>query len=439
MEGRGLVGWDRRLNRYDMHPLVKGVAWSGISAATWVILCDRVRGHFTSIKPPSEQEVNTVHDLAPGIELYHALVRLEHYDEAFNIFRHRLSRPTLYRVGLGWLRTDLLEMLFDHDSNPLLASGFAAAGAINALAQSYQMVGRLDRAIELFRAETRLGWDHIHDVHITLTSYGNIAFVLQLRGMLRRAEVAATWAVAIATLHRQLSAQDAQFGEAQGLRFLGYLWGATGQHEKAKRALLRSARLHEGLGARQSVGVDIAFQAEVALLAGEIQTAQTLSNQSWALAEIQRNERDFIRCARLQAVAATRLDQLDVAEERLQYALRRARAWGLTEEEVPVLIGMADLMWRRNEFNDALALLSDARESIERGPYRLYNSDAFLVSARIEHQRGNSDAAIQAALSAYNEAWCDGPPYVYAWALEESRQLLVALVCGSAHWPPQFQ
>jgi hypothetical protein len=30
LEDRGLLGWDRRANRYDLHPIVRGVIWSGI-------------------------------------------------------------------------------------------------------------------------------------------------------------------------------------------------------------------------------------------------------------------------------------------------------------------------------------------------------------------------------------------------------------------------
>ncbi len=30
LEDRGLLGWDRRANRYDLHPIVRGVAWNGL-------------------------------------------------------------------------------------------------------------------------------------------------------------------------------------------------------------------------------------------------------------------------------------------------------------------------------------------------------------------------------------------------------------------------
>ena len=32
LEDRGLLGWDRRANRYDLHPIVRGVAWNGLDA-----------------------------------------------------------------------------------------------------------------------------------------------------------------------------------------------------------------------------------------------------------------------------------------------------------------------------------------------------------------------------------------------------------------------
>ena len=32
LEDRGLIGWDRRANRYDLHPIVRAVTWGGVDA-----------------------------------------------------------------------------------------------------------------------------------------------------------------------------------------------------------------------------------------------------------------------------------------------------------------------------------------------------------------------------------------------------------------------
>src|SRR6266571_4321639 len=42
LEDRGPVGWDKRANRYDLHPLVRGVVWSGLGD-------DARRGVYTSL------------------------------------------------------------------------------------------------------------------------------------------------------------------------------------------------------------------------------------------------------------------------------------------------------------------------------------------------------------------------------------------------------
>ena len=34
LEDRGLLGWDREANRYDLHPIVRGVIWSGLDAGS---------------------------------------------------------------------------------------------------------------------------------------------------------------------------------------------------------------------------------------------------------------------------------------------------------------------------------------------------------------------------------------------------------------------
>jgi hypothetical protein len=34
LEDRGLIGWDREANRYDLHPIVRGVVWQGLDTRT---------------------------------------------------------------------------------------------------------------------------------------------------------------------------------------------------------------------------------------------------------------------------------------------------------------------------------------------------------------------------------------------------------------------
>src|SRR2546423_1913469 len=145
LEDRGLVGWDKRANRYDLHPIVRGVVWSGLGD-------DARRGVYTSLHVHFEAvpmiddylKVNSLEDLTPAIELYNTLIGLGRYDDACNLFYERLSKATLYRLSASRQRVELLELLFPAglEQLPRLNSQDDQAITLNALAQGYQFSGQ---------------------------------------------------------------------------------------------------------------------------------------------------------------------------------------------------------------------------------------------------------------------------------------------------------
>lgn len=154
------------------------------------------------------------------------------------------------------------------------------------------------------------------------------------------------------------------------------------------------------------------------------------------MAESDRVERDFIHAALLQGQAALDSSEFDRADERLHHALTRARAVNLVELELPALIAVAALALERGNVAEARVRLDDVWEAAERGPYPLYQSDAYNVLADIELAQGNKPAAIDAATKAYKAAWCDGPPYAYHWGLEKAKAHLKALGAPEPNLPP---
>ncbi len=84
-----------------------------------------------------------------------------------------------------------------------------------------------------------------------------------------------------------------------------------------------------------------------------------------------RYERGMIRAVRLQGEAALGLEDLPTAEERLHHALSRARTVNLVEEELPALIGLAELQRRLDDLKVSHELLDDVWEPCERGPFKL--------------------------------------------------------------------
>ena len=164
--------------------------------------------------------------------------------------------------------------------------------------------------------------------------------------------------------------------------------------------------------------------------------AQTLANKAMTYCQQNRFERGIIRAARLQGEAALGLGDLVTADERLHHALARARTVNLVEEELPALIGLAELRRRQGDLKAARELLDDVWEPCERGPFKLFHADAYNVLAQIERDAGNHEAAVKAATEAYRLAWCDGPPFAYHWGLQKAKAHLAALGVPEPILPP---
>src|SRR3954468_8171491 len=77
---RGLLGWDNRpgVNRYDLHPIVRGVVWGNLDSQNQATLYSTLRDHFDAIPMVSDsRRVKSLEELTPAIELYNSLVGLK--------------------------------------------------------------------------------------------------------------------------------------------------------------------------------------------------------------------------------------------------------------------------------------------------------------------------------------------------------------------------
>ncbi|MEM9063361.1 MAG: hypothetical protein AAGD13_23115 [Pseudomonadota bacterium] len=423
LEDRGLIGWDRIENRYDAHPIVRGVVWNLAGADDQKSVLAALETHFEPMETPSDYtKVESLAELAPAIERFNTLIGLGRYDDAFRLFRDRLEYATLFRLAAHRERIEWLERLFPDgvDAPPALSDDRDAAHTLNALALSYQYCGAPGRAAPLYGrgAENSERREDGSALAITLANLGEC---LTQSGGFREAE-----AVLRRALVLNRAAKEAFEGAIQ-LYYLGRLVAQMGDAARSQEALQRSLRMFEKRNETQSQAVVTAYLAERAILFGDAKEAELDANEAWRLAGYQRLERDFIAAAVHQGQAALGLGNLDVAEERLHHALTRARAVNVVEEELPALVTLAKLALAKGDAGLARQHLDDVWDAAERGPYPIRQADAFNVLAEIERVEGNTPAAIEAATQAYKAAWCDGPPWAYHWGLEAAKAHLAEL------------
>ncbi len=431
LEDRGLVGWDRRANRYDMHPVVRGVVWGGLGDETRHVVYTDLSTHLEALAmSDNPQQVTSLEDLAPAIDLYVALIGLERYDDAVELFYERLDDATLYRLEAISQRIDLLLMLFPDglDQPPRLSEPIDQGFTLNALALTYKLSGELGLAASLFHRHNTIS-SEIGRFDNLSVGLNNLSGTLGLSGKLWESEAAARSALVIA---RQL---HNAYQEAVNLYSIGLRLATRNFSSESECALRRSLRIFQAQSLAQMEGVVNLLLAQRAVQFGQLADASSFAGRAWELAQVEKLEGDLIRAALAQGEGALGLNDFVTADERLRQALTRARAVNHVEEELPALVALAELRRRQRDVKAARGLLDDLWEATERGPYPLVRADAFNVLAQIERDEGNEGKATEAARKAYELAWCDGPPFAYHWGLERARGHLRELGAGEPVMP----
>jgi tetratricopeptide (TPR) repeat protein len=432
LEDRGLVGWDKQANRYDLHPIVRGVVWSGLGDDARQGVYASLHLHFESVPMVEDwKEVESLEDLTPAIEMYNTLIGLDRYEDAYMVFRDRLEKATLYRLSASRQRVEMLESLFPNglDELPRLIEQSDQGYTLNALAQGYQLSGQPGRGVGLFHRSNRIDLERGDDEDLTVGLL-NLFLVFQLTGELRESESVARGALKIAC------GTDRHFYEAVSWYSIGATLAARGDADGSGSALRRSLNMFLEQGHGQFEGIVNKYLAQRAIWFGEYTEALSFADRAWELANINKYEANFIQATRTQGEAALGVDDLDTADERLHNALTRARAVNLVEEELPALIGLAELRRRQGDEKAAREFLDDIWEFAERGPYPLFHADALNVLAQIESDAENTDKTIEAATKAYQLAWCDGPPFAYHWGLIKAQKHLEELGAPLPDMPP---
>ena len=431
LEDRGLVGWDREANRYDAHPIVRGVVWQLTDAKDQRAVYTALEAHFEPMATPYWEGVETLADLTPAIEHYHTLVALGRYDDSLALFRDRLDVATLFRLCAYRERIEWLERLFSDGLHrlPALMSNSAQAYTLRALSASYFFSGMphlavpfIRRSMEIEKREGNYGGQQ--------ERLSDLSDGLCVTGALREATGALREALDLN--HEVKSA----FREAEVLGKLGRLLSIIGCGNSDQLALIRSQCLFATQHNAQGNCVTTAFLADRFVRVGDFVKASDLTESASALASEYRFERDLTHAALLQGQVALGLGDIPRADERLHYALTRARIVNMVELELPALIAIAELGLKRGDLPRAKSSLDDVWEAAERGPYPLRQADAFNVLAAIARAEGDKPAAIDAATKAYRAAWCDGPPYAYHWGLEKAKAHLAALGAAEPVLPP---
>ena len=433
---RGLLHWDRKNNKYDLHPIVRRYAYERLTATDRTAAHTRLRDYFAAVDVPAKPQ--TFDDLAPVIELYHHTVRAGELDKAFELFNYRLTDPLYFQMGAYQTIIELLGALFlkEEDKLPSLKTEDFKAHALNLLALAHSLSGQPRRAVGLFDTLNKILEKNKDKANLAI-GLGNIATYAQFFiGSLRAAESNIRRYIQI-SVELDIEAENADAYRELG-RFMTYFakWDAAeSEYKKAENFFNKTKNLQGGgqVWLYRALRALLMVRDPLQSIPENRRSAIEFAKRALDLAEATAREhfpvpRDFVRAHWILGAAYRLNGQLNVADHHLAEALTRDRTMDLVEIEADILLDIARLRYDQKNYEEAKSLAEEALTITERGSYILQGADVnlFLAQYALEQEQDKAKAK-EYAETALKLATCDGPPYYYKVAYEEAVEMLKRL------------
>ncbi|MEL7422064.1 MAG: hypothetical protein AAFN81_03685, partial [Bacteroidota bacterium] len=373
LEDRGLIGWDRQVNRYDLHPIVRGVIWNNLAEPAKLLAYKYIQTHFESLPIFSFDEI-TIDDLSPVIELYNSLVGQNEYNKAFELFSSYLDHITQFKFNASLLRIELLEALIV-EGKPALQSSYVSNFYLG-LGYSYLFIGNLEKALSCMQKYEG----------VDTTSYGNLTNIYRLLGDLTEASKYASEGLA-------LNAKDPFI-----MGFWGWILAARGD-DSAVEVLEAALKGNKDKKRLDFVALNYVYLSRYYCWNESYSKALEFAQQSLVYAKKVNFHRDEIRANRALGYVFLNTKKLNKAEEHLLNALNLARG-NMLDEEILALIGLAELNFKKKAYGNVRELAQQAEGLIERGSYMIYKAELLLLLGELELVEGS----VEQAISHFSEA-----------------------------------
>ncbi len=406
LERRGLLQYDAREKRYDLHPVVRGVAVGRLRSEEKETLGQRVVDHFSQQTHDPYEQAETLEDVAIGLQLVRGLLQMGRFEDAFDTLYGDLSVALLYNLTAVAELVSLLQPFFPGGWSARIEAWneFDTSFAANLAGVSLRNLGRTDEAIDLFSQAIRIecrrkDWSNF------LVEVANVADACRIRGRQAARKRLLVNIQDFAGLIGKRNLFTARFNFFAVFVDMGLIPEAEAEWRRLDpmgrnwpREIYRSGEAEYWFAK---------FRYEY----GELREEDLTKAENLARAG---HSRSLVRnLHNLRGRWHLKRGEITPAIESLREAVRMAREVGQDEPGSEAYLALAKL--RAGEG-------ANAREEAERlsgKPDRSALSVATLWDAL-----GDRDKAEKHALRAHRWAIADGEPYVYRYELDQECALL---------------
>jgi hypothetical protein len=407
LERRGLLQYEHAGGRWDLHPVVRGVAAGRLRSEDRNRLGQRVVDYFSERPHNPYEQAETLDDLSNGLHLVRTLLQMGRIRAAADAYMGDIANALQFNLNAAAETLSLLRPFFTADwASPSadLRDGDGAHLA-NYAANAFCMIDQLDQGLILYGTALRpfLKVNHLNNIYAVLHNAGQ---ALEQQNRLARSDEVGRLALASA----ELNDQPAQLFVARLRRFEGLT--LRGQWEDAE-AMWHTV---DGMGRDWPRYTYLQGDAELQYAQFCFQRGTLTADQLDENEHLAGSGRNRLALRELHALRGHWLlasGEWAAAADACGKAIRVAHESGLTNPGAETQLALARFR---------LGKLHDPRhEALRLASFRRPHH---LTLAELWHAIGESDQAVKHALAAYQWAWADGHPHVRAYLLDRATSLL---------------
>ena len=408
LEQRGLLQYDRQADRWDLHPVVRAVASSGLRDQDRDHLGQQIIDHFSQRPRNPYEQAETLEDLQDAITVVRTLIQMGRKREAQRALQGDLINALLFNIEAYPESLSLLRPFFSHDwSAPTEDLGKSDRSMLaRGASVAFSGLGEFMQSVELEQVvvRTNVALQEWHTVRGGLINLSEVFRGLNQLALSERCSMLA--------LHLAEALNDSADLFSARLNYLAVLAVAARWDEAEEMWNLLDPMGRDWPRYMYRPGDAEQHRMEFMLFPQGRLTEEDLAAAE-LLARTGQN-RNVIRILhRLRGEWRLARGEHALAMESLQDAIRMAHESGFPDPESETLLALA-----RFHLNPLPTAREEAlRLSAGRDP-------AHLPLAELWHALADTEQAAKHAKAAYRHAWADGEPYVRRHALDRAKTLL---------------
>jgi hypothetical protein len=407
MERRGLLQYDRHVDRYDLHPVVRGYASGSLRDEDRDRFGQRAVDYFSQQPQDPFKRAETLDDVRNGLLLVRILLQIGRKQEAFVAYKGELSQALTFNLEASAEVVSLLRPFFTQDwtspSAGINDRNFSYLATDAAIA--FSNLGQLGQSLAVHEAALKVDLKGGYSKYL-LNDLEHVAGIFARQNRLARYDKCLLLALELSELIGQEELLFlARLHRFQQLSMIGQwvdakaVWQALdpmGRHWS--RILYRPGEAEEVYARSQF------WQRRL---------TEDLLTHAEDLASSGRNRPSIRSLYALRGEWQLERHEWAPAVESLQEAIRMTREAGQNDTQLETQLALAQLqLGRLPAAHQEATSLSNRRDP------------AHLALAELWYAMGESGRAAEHALAAYLWAWADGEPHVHRYELARSTALL---------------